>query len=121
MVNKIIAAAGFVILITSTHLSADKNKSMLSKNPFVKSTPVKVGMNDKRIVPELSDTILDGELRATLSSGKNSIANIDGKMIFIGEKIKGYELIFVGEGFATFIKNGHETTLNVSEMHKKLK
>ena len=75
----------------------------------------------QRVLPGPSYTLSEDSLRATLSSGQDSIANVDGLMVFIGDKVKGYELIAVGEGSATFLKNGKETTLHISEMHTKLK
>ncbi|QMU60503.1 MAG: hypothetical protein GKR92_01835 [Gammaproteobacteria bacterium] len=75
----------------------------------------------QRKVPEESSTLSEDSLRATLSSSQNSIANIDGLMLFVGDKIRGYEMISIGEGSATLVRNGKEITLHVSEAHKKLK
>ncbi len=43
-----------------------------------------------------------GLLQATLVSGADSLANVDGSLIGIGEVYRGYRLIHVGEGTATF-------------------
>lgn len=110
-----------IVLLLSELTHADTSKMQLSKNPFVKPVFVNETTDTNRVMSEPSNILSDSSLRATLSSDERSIANVDGLMIFIGEKIKGYELISVGEGSATFLKNGKKITLHVSEMHKKLK
>lgn len=93
----------------------------LSKNPFIKPGFVISSPAAQRIDAEETPALSENSLRATLSAEKDSIANIDGLMIFVGDKVKGYELISVGEGYATLVKNDKEITLHVSEAHKKIK
>ncbi len=99
----------------------DSNRNKLTKNPFIKPSLVDVEADRTRTNSKQTHTLSNINLRATLSSDDGSLANVDGIMVFVGEKVKGYELIDVSEGSATFIKNGKKITLNVSEMHKKLK
>ncbi len=110
-----------MLALFSSYAQADKNQVGLTKNPFIKPITEAVNTDFRRASSDSSVALTDRSLRATLSSGEYSIANIDGSMVSIGEKIKGYELIYVGVGSATFKKDGKEITLNVSEMHKKLK
>lgn len=108
-------------LLLSGHCYSDTNRNQLSRNPFMKPSFLNTTTDSTNINPKADYTLSDINLRATLSSDKHSIANVDGVMVFVGDKIKGYELIAVEEGSATFSKNGKKITLNVSEMHKKLK
>ena len=100
---------------------ADTNRKQLSKNPFDKPDYLSTATNSININFDTSYSSSEINLRATLSAGDKSLANVDGVMVFVGEKIKGYELIEVGEGSATFRKNGKELTLSISEKHEKLK
>ena len=120
MIGKIIAAALIMTnVLTLSH--AEMKDVPLSKNPFIKPTAAVAPTGDQIIITDIGETLTDRNLRATLTSSERSIANIDGMMIFVGDQVKGYTLISVGDGFATFVKNEKEITLNVSELHKKLK
>ncbi len=57
------------------------------------------------------------ELRATMIAGNNSMANVDGAIIKVGEEIQGYTLLEVRMGAAIFIKDGNpvELTLDAKE------
>lgn len=46
------------------------------------------------------------QLRATMRTGSTSMANIDGKIIKIGQEVDGFTLIKVAERGAYFLKNG---------------
>ena len=119
--TKNILFIAFLILNILVSLEADARGVTLSKNPFVKPNSVSSFKNEFQTTNNMGEVLTDRNLRATLSSTDRSIANIDGIMVFVGEKIKGYTLLSVGEGSATFEKNEKIITLNVSELHKKLK
>ena len=110
-----------VILLYSGYSNADTSHAQLSKNPFIKPIVVSPVRALEKTESQLSYTLSDESLRATLSSDEDSIANVEGLMVFVGDKVKGYELISVGVGTATFAKDGKKITLNVSEKHKQLK
>jgi hypothetical protein len=55
------------------------------------------------------------QLKATLRAGRNSLANVNGKVIRLGETINGYELIGVGERSAVFVKNKQRTELTIED------
>jgi hypothetical protein len=57
-------------------------------------------------------------LRAAVKAGKNSLVNVDGKIIALGEKLEGYKLVSVGNGEAAFEKDGRHQTLKM-EREKK--
>ncbi len=52
-------------------------------------------------------------LQATLQAGSRSLANVNGRLLSIGEEYEGYQLIRVGEGAATFSKEGATITVVV--------
>lgn len=110
-----------VILLYSGYSNADTSHAQLSKNPFIKPIVVSPVRALEKTESQLSHTLSDESLRATLFSDEDSIANVEGLMVFVGDKVKGYELISVGVGTATFAKDGKKITLNVSEKHKQLK
>jgi hypothetical protein len=53
------------------------------------------------------------KLTATLRAGRNSMADVNGKIIKLGETIDGYKLIEVDERSAVFIKNKKRTQLTI--------
>ena len=110
-----------LILVLFSLCNAETKDESLHRNPFEKSAYVTPNNNSNNL--NIDNTQFSSEIRlyATLTSNDRSLANVDGEMIFVGEKIKGYELISVGEGVATFFKDGKELTLSVSEKHLKLR
>ena len=120
MIKKILVIV-FLILDLSALSYAEMRDVPLLKNPFVKPNRVTDLAVEQRDSSNKEEVLTDRNLRATLSSNKRSIANVDGIMVLEGGQVKGYTLISVGEGSATFVKNEKEITLNVSELHKKLK
>ncbi len=81
------------------------------RNPFARqakvSLPDSPGDRVRRVSPRLPT------LQAVLASGANSVANIDGTLLRIGDKYKGYTLISVSETTAVIRKGGRETVLQV--------
>lgn len=53
------------------------------------------------------------QLKATLRAGRNSMANLNGKIIKLGETINGYKLIGVGERSAILVKNNQRLELTI--------
>jgi hypothetical protein len=52
-------------------------------------------------------------LQAVLVAGSQSIANVDGVMVRVGESINGYRLLEVQHRSALFEKNGAKFTLGI--------
>ena len=52
-------------------------------------------------------------LQAVLVAGPNSIANVDGVMVRVGDAIQGYRLVEVEHRSAVFEKNGARFTLGI--------
>lgn len=54
-------------------------------------------------------------LRATLAAGAQSVANIDGQMVTIGQSIEGFVLQSVTVGSATFTKDGRTFVIELAK------
>jgi hypothetical protein len=109
-----------LVIFISSNSYAGNEIIKLNKNPFIK--PIESRHKEVRTVNsiEVSEPLSENSLRATLKSVDNSIANVDGIMVFLGDKVKGYELIHVGEGTAIFMKENKKISLSVSDKHKQL-
>lgn len=59
------------------------------------------------------------QLKATLLAGRNSMANVDGKVIKLGETINGYKLIKVGERSAVLVKNKQHKQITIDDETNK--
>nr|WP_179210281.1 hypothetical protein [Crenothrix polyspora] len=59
------------------------------------------------------------QLKATLLAGRNSMANVNGKVIKLGETINGYKLIKVGERSAIFVKNKQHKQITIDDETNK--
>lgn len=53
------------------------------------------------------------KLSGTLRAGRNSMANVNGNIVKLGETIDGYKLIEVDERSAIFVKNKQSTHLTI--------
>lgn len=53
------------------------------------------------------------ELRAIMAAGPNSIVNVEGVVVRIGEQINGYRLVEVHEETAVFVNNKKRVTLSL--------
>ena len=107
------------VLLSSAICSADQQTRLLKKNPFIKPTnlvDLPVSNNDRQ-----EGTEAELVLRATLTSINRSIANVNGNMLSVGDKIEGYELIKIQVGAATLVRGGKKLTLQVNEKYSELK
>ncbi len=53
------------------------------------------------------------QLFATLRAGKNSMVNIQGRLVQLGEEIEGYKLMQVNDRSAIFAKNEQKVHLSL--------
>lgn len=56
-------------------------------------------------------------LTMILRAGRNSMVNVDGQIVKLGERIRGYTLIKVHERSAIFSKQGQTVLLNLDDDH----
>lgn len=54
-------------------------------------------------------------LRATMAAGAESLVNIEGNILQLGDVFAGYKLIAVGEGTAVFARNGVRYPVAISQ------
>jgi hypothetical protein len=101
-------AVVLVALSASTVILANAKSKAPDRDPFAKPTQVqlqqKIAVRKSIKKPEPSHW--EPNLLATIVSEANSIANIDGTILKLGQHINGYRLIEVARYSATFQKNG---------------
>ncbi|MFK7794517.1 MAG: hypothetical protein AB8B89_04135 [Gammaproteobacteria bacterium] len=104
--------------LASVSMAEDTNSNSLKRNPFAKPSQFNVvGNADENI--DVNNNLV---LKATLvSSGSGSVANINGEMIMVGQKINNYELVSVDIGSAVLIANGKEKRLIVNDNYKDIR
>lgn len=56
---------------------------------------------------------MEADLRGVLRAGPNSLADVDGQMVAIGEKLDGHRLLSVSDYQAVFEKEGRRVILDM--------
>ena len=110
-------AAAIVALSLSFETQAEVVLKTLHNNPFqqpdiLKAKPA-AQPQSRQIEPAQQQ--IDLELTATMVSESTPMVVVDGKLLGIGESIKGFELIGVTEGGAVFARQGKRYSLKVAE------
>lgn len=57
----------------------------------------------------------DFKLRAVLHAGAQSMVNVDGNLISVGEEIEGYRLVAIHERKAELVKGGDKVVLTLDQ------
>jgi len=96
-----------IYLVIAYGMALTANAAQILQNdpfrqPEFAVMPQKVVANASKSVKE----VWLPQLRATIRAGNGSMANINGEIIKIGEKIDGFKLVEVHERDAFFIKDG---------------
>ena len=99
---------------------ADQSAKVLERNPFLmpKHLIQQLSSSDDKKLAKDDDAEL--VLRATLTSTDHSIANVNGKMLVLGDEIAGYKLTKIQIGSATLISGSKTLVLQVNEDYKEL-
>jgi len=63
---------------------------------------------DKPAEPAVREARWNPELRAVMAAGPDSMVNVDGAIVRVGEEIRGYRLVEVRDGEAVFMKGGRQ-------------
>lgn len=98
--------------LPSTGTAEDATLYRLRRNPFDFSAinpPKKVV--DQVVATEEPTPFF--ELRATLVSARQSMANLNGEMLMVGDKIEGYRLQKIGENSVVLEKDGKKITVSI--------
>ena len=115
------SARSLCAVIVATMAALDANAEVVLKtlknNPFNRpgilqaKPPAQTQSKKPAPLPQK----IDFELTATMVSESTPMVVVDGKVLAIGDKIKGFELIAVTEGAAVFIYQGKKYSLTVAE------
>ena len=95
-----------IIAVVTGILFSQGVTAQLLQNPF---KPPQLLQQSDTAKPNKNKPIRENwypQLRATMRAGENSMANINGQILSIGEKIDGFELVEVYERDVFFIKQG---------------
>jgi hypothetical protein len=108
------------ILLVQLCLPAYAQAQSLRHDVFAR--PSLESMQPARPAPEPSAAPADLKpdwnpgLRAVIVAGRESMANVDGTILRIGQKIDGYRLAEVREHEVVFVKNKHRYTLTLADI-----
>ena len=102
------ACATVLVLAVVGHSVADDARPRLRHNPFDGPT-----LDAHRRGSSSTGDAFRPILKATSHAGENSIANLGGIILRIGEEAHGYKLITVGEGEAEFERAGTRIVLRI--------
>ena len=105
---KLRIAVVLVACSVSTDISANTENRALDRDPFSKPTQIQLQkiIAVRKSSEKRQPRRWEPNLIATIVSEANSMANIDGEILKLGQRIDGYRLIEVARYSATFQKNG---------------
>jgi hypothetical protein len=81
----------------------------LAHDPFVRPRLVE-------LVPPAESMRVPLELRAVLSAGDDSLANVGGQIVHVGEEVSGYRLVAVSEDGALFEQDGRSLRVPLRDL-----
>lgn len=115
------SALSLVVVLVASTLSFEAKAEVvlrtLQNNPFNRPDilkPKPAAQQPSRQAEPLPQQV-SLELTATLVSESTPMVVVDGKLLGIGESIKGFRLIAVTEGGAVFARQGKKYSLTVAE------
>jgi predicted transcriptional regulator with HTH domain len=104
----------FILILTGASSLSAANESLpstLKYDPFEQPDFLKAPARTARSTPAAAKPNL--QLRSILQAGDESMINLNGKIMMIGDSYKGYKLMEVDKQSATFIKNGKKTRVTL--------
>lgn len=84
-------------------------------DPFQRPVIPQTSVAESKVSKPSAQQAWTPKLTATLRAGRNSMANVNGKIIKLSETIDGYRLIEVDERSAVFVKNKQRTHLTIDD------
>ena len=114
---RIIAILG--LMLVPVHAS-EQEVVPLQRNPFIVPKtlqPPVVVVTPREYVPREPEPEPEPQfgLRAVLSAGGDSLANIDGSILSVGQVIEGYRLVAIGEHRVVLKRRGKRVVLDLFE------
>jgi len=92
--------------------ASDEDTNMLHTNPFQR--PIHEEVNSGNHNSTVNKTPVGSmRLRGIMRANSNSVANIDGEIISIGQQIQGYTLVSVQQRHIVLNRNGNQITLSI--------
>jgi len=107
----------FVLMLTGSGalLAADTSPLLsLRHDPFEQPAFLRIPGEARQSGPVV-DATPNMELRSILQAGNESVVNLNGEILMIGDSFKGYQLLEVGKQSATFIKDGAKIKLTLRQ------
>ena len=92
--------------------ASDAETTMLQTNPFLRPIPEEVNSGNSNSTANKT-SIGSMRLRGIMRANSNSVANIDGEIISVGQQIQGYTLISVQQRHIVLDRNGTQVTLSI--------
>jgi hypothetical protein len=92
---------------------AGESVQVLKTNPFARPVDSQKQVNASAQVDQLNQQPL--VLRGTVVAGQQSLANISGVVVSLGEEIHGYKLVAIQQREAVLLKNGEHKVLSVDD------
>lgn len=104
-----------IVSISASKAETTANTETIFYDPFQKPELIKPSLKAETDKNQTNASLWKPELIMTLRAGKKSMANIDGQIINIGEKMAGHKLIEVNERSVVFVNKGKITRLTLDE------
>ncbi|MEE9339220.1 MAG: hypothetical protein V3U87_14170, partial [Methylococcaceae bacterium] len=96
-----------------------KESVPILNDPFKKPTFTRPSVKkSKTVIKKNRQPSWEPRLLMTLRAEKKSMANIDGQLIQLGEKVNGYKLIKVDEREVVLVNHGKMTRLTLDKDEK---
>jgi hypothetical protein len=114
------AVVSALIFILAAPALAQQGRA-LQHDPFARPSPgalpgMKPAPGPRRVPPPAPPKL---KLHGVMMAGPDSIANVEGSMVRIGESIQGYRLVAVHERAAVFEKDSATFTVAVGASERK--
>ena len=107
---------GIMFLSSIAAASATAKESPLSPlvhDPFVQPAFLKAPAHTaRRVTAEVKPKL---QLRSILQAGDESMVNLNGEILMIGDTYQGYKLVEVGKQSAVFIKDGNKIKVSLRQ------
>jgi len=87
--------------------------SSLQYDPFEQPAFLKASAQTRQSTS--STATPDLQLRSILEAGEESVINLNGKILMIGDSYQGYQLVEVNKQSATLVKNGEKIKITLNQ------
>ena len=105
------SSALLILLTTLPATASDAPPVLLRHDPFRRPAPPLAPRTTDPAAP--APAAWQPTLRGVLLAGAGSLANVDGQMVGIGDRIEGHRLVSVSDRQAIFEKDGRRIVLDM--------